>query len=220
MSEHPSITVQRDMLAIVDAWPALLARLPRGGTVEHHAGKRTKRAGAPIPIDAHVSDVIGEVTEWVVFLARVLMDETDWTPEQTDTPDLLREIAETRVGHFTEHPDEAWAPGIADDAARLAKLVRTTAYPSGRRKIPLNIACIEHGTSDLGERIPCTGKLWTHLVPDERIEDFVCDVDPMHRMTPLQWNRSQRRDPVRDRDLDALLHGGRLRHTSDGSMGA
>lgn len=218
--EHQALTVQRHLRAIAETWPALLQQLPSSSAPDQARGKRTKRAASPIPINAHVSDVIAEITEWTVFLARVLMDETDWTPASTDTPDLLRQIADERVGHFTAHPDEALALGVADDAERLAKLARTTAYPSGRRKIPLNIACIEHGTSDLGERIPCTGSLYTVLVPDESIGDFICDQDPAHRMTPLQWQRSQKRDPIRDRDLDALLHHGRVRYTSDGSVGA
>ncbi len=211
--QHSALTTQQHMRDIASMWPELVARLG-GSSGGDNAGVHTV-PGSKMPIDAHMSDVMAEVSEWAAFLAHVLIDETDWTPRSTDTAVLLYDISEWRIGHFTEHPDEHLRIAIEDDAKRLAKLVRNTVRPSGRRKIRLGTRCLDYGTSDLGERIVCTGEYETILDPAETIGDLVCSKDPQHRMTPLEWQRAQRHDPARDRDMDALLYGGRLRHRSE-----
>lgn len=211
--QHTALTVQQHMREIVSMIPELHAALA-GGSTGDNAGVHTV-PGSRMPINAHVSDVIAEIDGWVTFLARVLLDETDWLPASDRPIDILADIATNRVGHFTEAQDEGLREAVTEDATRLAKLARNTARPSGRRKIRLGTPCLEHGTSDLGERIPCPGEYATVLDPSETIGDLVCTQDPTHRMTPLEWQRAQRHDPARDRDMDALLYGGRVRHRSE-----
>jgi hypothetical protein len=215
--QHDALTVQRHMRDIADLMPELQAGVRRGGgsTDGNSGGKRTKRPAAPSPVNEHTIDVIAEIDAWVHFLARVLIDETEWMPASDRTADILSDIATNRVGHFTEHADEGIREATADDAKRLAKLALNTARPSGRRKIRLGTPCLDYGTSDLGERIVCTGEYTTVLEPSETIGDLVCSKNPQHRMTPLEWQRAQRHDPTRDRDMDALLYGGRVRHRSE-----
>lgn len=215
-AERAALTVQRDMREIADLWPELVQRVQRGGTPDGNSGgNRPKRTAAPTPINEGVVDVMTEISEWAVFLARVLIDETDWAPGNHDTPAILHAIATQRVGHFTSHEDTELARAVTEDAARLAKLARNTARPTGRRTIQLNIPCLEHDTTDLGERTICTGQYATTLTPGERIGDFVCTKDASHRMTPLEWQRSQRHDPKQARDMDALVFGGQVRHVSE-----
>jgi len=217
-NEHAALEARRHMLAIADAWPDLEDRLGREGSTVGDKVSGTKTPG--LVINEHVSDVMGEVREWVTFLARALIDETDWTPPAGGTPELLHDIATNRIGHFTEHPDEGLRLAFHDDAREMHRKVMGAAYPRGIRTIRLGIPCDEHTTSDLGERVPCPGQYETRLDPEESIGDLVCSTDPEHRMTPLEWQRSQRRrDVARDRDLDALLAGSRKRHTSE-RMGA
>lgn len=212
--EHVALTVQRDIQEIADLWPELTARLT-GGSGGDQSGVRRPPGSKP-PIDVHIADVTSEIQAWAVFLARVLIDETDWAPgNHHDTPAILHAIATQRVGHFTSHQDTELAHAVTEDAARLAKLARNTARPTGRRTIQLNIPCLEHDTTDLGERTICTGQYATTLTPGERIGDFVCTKDPQHRMTPLEWQRSQRHDPKQARDMDALVFGGQVRHVSE-----
>lgn len=211
--EHVALTVQRDMQEIADLWPELTARLT-GGSGGDQSGVRRPPGSKP-PIDVHIADVTSEIQAWAVFLARVLIDETDWAPGDHDTPAILHAIATQRVGHFTAHEDTELAHAVTEDAARLAKLARNTARPTGRRTIQLNIPCLEHDTTDLGERTICTGQYATTLTPGERIGDFVCTKDASHRMTPLEWQRSQRHDPKQARDMDALVFGGQVRHVSE-----
>lgn len=211
--EHAALAVQRDMQEIAELWPELTARLS-GGSGGDRSGVRRPPGSKP-PIDVHIADVTSEIQAWVVFLAHVLLDETDWTCTDRDTAAILRSIATQRVGHFTAHQDTELAHAVTEDAARLAKLAHTTARPTGRRTINLDIPCLEHATTDMGERVICTGQYATSLVPGERIGDFVCTKDPQHRMTPLEWQRSQRHDPQRARDMDALIFGGQVRHISE-----
>lgn len=211
--EHVALTVQRDMQEIANQWPALIARLA-GGSGGDKSGVRRPPGSKP-PIDVHIADVTAEIQAWATFLARVLIDETDWAPGSHDTPAILRAIATQRVGHFTTHPDEGLAQSVTDDAARLNKLAHNTLNPTGRRTIRLGIPCLEHTTTDHGERTPCTGQYATVLDPTDRISDLVCTLDDTHRITPLEWQRSQRHDPQRARDMDALIYGGQVRHISE-----
>jgi hypothetical protein len=213
MTAHVALTVQRDMRQIADLWPDLEARLTGSGTSDRSGVRRPP--GSKPPIDVHIADVTAEVSAWVVFLARVLIDETDWTPRSHDTAAILRDIADNRVGHFTEAEDQGLREAVTEDAARLARLVHNTARPSDRRTIPLGIPCMEHSTSELGERVICTGQYATTLTPGERIGDFVCSKDREHRITPLEWQRSQRHDPAKARDMDALVFGPRMAWQSD-----
>jgi len=203
--DHRSLSLRRDLTAIAAAWPDLLGRLTPGSAVDNSGVRKKPNPFPPLPIDSNVSDVIGEVTEWVLFLAHVLMDETDWTPpEDTSTPSLCLALRD-RVGHFSEHPDELLALGILADADRLSRLALHTARPSGRRTIRLGIDCAEHTTSDMGERVPCPGQYATTISEDERLADLVCTQDKTHRVTPAEWFRAQRRGAYDQRAVDDLV---------------
>ena len=191
---HPSVLARYDILAIVDMWPELTARVAAGGGAKDSSGIASPTKVAPLPVRVDVVDVVSEVDQWATFLARALMEETDWEPQGTSTPALLRQIAQ-RVGHFTEHEDEMLALAFCDDAERLRALVLKTARPSGRRSIRIGAKCWEHGTSDLGERVACRGNL-TVLADPERanvVPDVVCDQDSAHRIDPTTWQRAWRR---------------------------
>lgn len=220
MTEHAALETRRHMLAIADAWPDLEDRLGRDGGTVGDKVTGTKTPG--LVINEYVSDVMGEVRAWVHFLAHVLLDELaePWRPRSTDTAALLREIANDRIGHFTEHPDDGLREAFTADAREMRRKVTGAAYPRGVRTINLGIPCDQHDTTDQGERVPCPGKYTTKLHPEESIGNLVCSRDPQHWMTPLEWQRSQRkRDVARDRDLDTLLNAARVRHSSE-RMGA
>jgi hypothetical protein len=199
-----ALNARDDLLAIADAWPALRVRLGQAGQGDR-SGVRTKPASRP-PIDVHVSDVIGELTAWVMFLAHVLVDETDWTPRDVDTPLVLRQIARERVGHFTAHEDEMLAMTFVDDARENRRKAETTAYPSGRRRIKLGIPCADAGTGEDGSRIPCGGEYAVTLVEDNPLfPDMVCTSDATHRITPAEWQQASRKTGTMDPEAMAAL---------------
>lgn len=212
---HPAVLAANDLWAIAAKWPELKAAAARG---EGAGGEKVKGSkSAPIPINAAVVDVISEVDQWAVFLARTLMDEVlvhtiidtttvpfvhtqidrydPWAPASTRTEKILEQIAAERVGHFTHHEDEMLALAFIDDASRLRRLVEHAAQPSGRRTLQIGARCFEHGTSDMGARIPCPGQ-YTVLADPEKpyvIPDVICDEDRTHRIDPTEWQRAYRR---------------------------
>lgn len=212
MSEQNSALDARDhLLAIADTWPDLLDRLGREGRAGGEKVKGTRPVG--LVINEKVSDAMAELTAWVGFLAHVLIDETDWTPPPGGgVPTTLANIARERIGHFTAHPDEMLRLSFFEDAQTMRRLAERAAYPSGRRWIPLHIACLEHGTSDQGERIVCPGEYRVLLDPEKPglIPDMVCEVDPSHRISPLDWQRAARKsgfDPAHIRERLAVARG-------------
>lgn len=80
-----ALNARDDLLAIADAWSELIARAAAassGRRAEKVKGSKVR----PLPIDAHVIDVITEVEQWAHFLARVLIDETEWLPPAIGDP--------------------------------------------------------------------------------------------------------------------------------------
>lgn len=219
IDQHDSLDLQADIKAIVREWPDLEEALARGGSADR-SGVRTV-PGSQVPIDPNVSDLLAEIESWALFLARVLIDEIDWRPPRPATAlSILSDIALAHFGHFSEHQDEALALSIAEDARRLRKRVRAITDPSKRRRFRLGIACTEHGTSDMGERVPCTGQYETMLDPTGLVHDMVCNRDPEHRMTLLDWQRSQRRNPLDPTHAAELIRAITRRHmtlTTDAS---
>lgn len=203
--QHSALDARDDMLAIVYAWPDLLTRLGRDGSA---GGEKVSGSRSPgLVINERVSDTMAAVRDWAAFLARVLLQETDWTPPRVqDTPALLHNIARTRIGHFTEHEDEGMRLAFFDDVDHHRRAVESAAYPRGVKIIPVHVECVEHTTTDLGERVPCPGEYTVRLDPERAglIPDMICDHDRAHRITPEQWQRAARKtgfDPTAMRQL-------------------
>lgn len=232
-AQHSALNARDDLLAIADTWPDLLDRLGKEGRAGGEKVSGTKTPG--LVINERVSDVMAEIRQWVHFLVRVLMEEVTiehrwteadddgnetervqvapWEPHDTTPDGLLREIARERIGHFTEHEDEGLRLAFYDDARELRRKAERTAYPRGVKNIPLHIACVEHGTTDLGERVACCGQYMVRLDPEKAglIPDMVCDQDSTHRITPEQWQRAARKtsfDPAGMRRLLGAVVGG------------
>ena len=197
-----------DMSYIVNAWPDLLDRLAREGTSAISGMPKAKVYSNGLVLNEHISDTMREVSDWVWFLARVLLDETDWIPPKDhDTPILLAAIARTRIGHFTHHTDAQLALAVSDDARRLRGKVERAAYPSGVKVIPVHVLCLEHGVSDMGERVACCGEYTVRLDPEMPglIPDMICSQDNGHRITPEQWQRAARKTSMNIEAMTRLL---------------
>lgn len=118
-----ALEARNDLLWIADHWPALRARLRRGGG-SALTGMPTG-SDTQLPIDTHVSDLMFEITGQVArFYGQILHDETDWQPSTSSMPGLLRDVAE-RYGHFTSD-DPQMAMGFCDDAHDYREKVRWT----------------------------------------------------------------------------------------------
>lgn len=180
--QHSALNTRDDLLAIADHWHELQAKLTptSTGNSEVHTP-----AGPRVPIDAHVSDVITEITVWTNFLARTLTDETDWTAPTTVTvPALLRSIARTRLGHFTEHPDTELRHAFHNDAAHHRRKLERTIRPPGTRTIRLGITCIT-----------CDGQYAMTITPGQAdtADVMTCTKSPLHTIRTDDWTVALRR---------------------------
>lgn len=178
-----------DMRALADDW----ARLEAAVTAEpEHAERNGKASGHDaLRLNLAALDTQREVAELVHFVARVVVDERPARPDGTTTPGLLRWLADMHVPWLAQHE---LAAAIADDMRQAVGKVGRVLTGCRAKVIRLGIPCAEYGTSDLGERIPCTGHLRTVVTPgSQEMPDLVCSHDPGHRIPPSEWMRESYR---------------------------
>lgn len=221
--QNAALDARDDMLAIAAAWPDLMERMySQGSSASNGMPKSPSVDETGIVLNEYVSRVHLEVERWVEFLARVLMDEVTitymvtipgegdaeptvelrskpWAPRSTDTPRLLREIAQARIGHFTAHPDEMMRIAFFDDVKEMRSKVDSAAYPDGERTIKTQARCDEFGTSALGERVRCPGMITMTPTRYGTMPDLICSEDKTHRTTPdvfmrAGWRKSHEED--------------------------
>ena len=106
-SQHSALDARDDMLAVAGAWPDLLDRLGREDSSAPDGMPKQVNRTPGLVINEAVSDALRQIAAWAMYLARVLLDETDWTPPPgAGTPRMLAVIARERIGHFTApHPE-------------------------------------------------------------------------------------------------------------------
>ena len=133
--QHSALDARDDMLAIADTWPDLLDRLGRDDSSAQDGMPKQVNRTPGLVINEAVSDAMRQITAWAHFLARVLLEETDWTPPPgAGTPRLLTLIARQRIGHFTAHTDQSIRLAFHDDARAMRCLLYTSPSPRDRQK--------------------------------------------------------------------------------------
>lgn len=226
---HPSVRAARDLRALADLWAPLheALRPSGGGNLETQGRKRGRREGSPMLINGHVSDTIGDITEWAYGWVTRLADETDWTPPDAgiDTrftyrppttdhdgpalkltiPRALRALAD-RTGHFTEHPDRVLAEAFVEECHKMRQKAENVVNPDGNRRVPTHMPCLHPD---------CPGEYAGVVPPDSRYTDIPtlrCTKTREHTITPDELRRIQRwqargggHDPSAVRDYLARL---------------
>lgn len=182
--QHSALDARDDMLAIADTWPDLTARLGRDGSNAPDGMPKPVSRTQGLVINELVSQTMADVRDWVTFLARQLVDETDWTiPAGADTPTLITTIARDRIGHFTTHPDEMLRHAFTDDCKRIRADVTRVAYPDGYRTLDTRLPC-ESGQN-------CPGTYTVRPSGSGAMPDLVCSADRTHRVGPDIWSRTR-----------------------------
>jgi hypothetical protein len=171
-------------------WPDMLPTGPKasGGEVV----SATKEPPPPAPIA--VLSLRREVCEVLVSWVRLVVDDAVDVNGATMTVRLDGKDAPSMAGWLL-----TWADWLADhDAATVAldelggMARRCDDVVAQRRARRFRVGpCIDHGTTDMGERVPCTGTLVATLSTDDDLLPSVlrCDVDPMHAYTASEWRR-------------------------------
>ena len=128
------------------------------------------------------------------FAMQVIRDDYDdlgrpFTPPNPPTvPALLTWVERWHLAHLLHDGAEETAHEIDRDAAQVERLTFNALEPV--RWVDVNLTCDKHGTSDMGERVPCEGKMRAK-VGRGVLPDLVCSDDPSHVVTPAQWERAQ-----------------------------
>lgn len=182
--QHSALDARDDMLAIANTWPDLTARLGRDGTSAPDGMPKPVTRTRGLVINELVSQTMADIREWVTFLARQLVDETDWTPPAgTDTPGLITNIARQRIGFFTEHKDVELRVAFIDDCKKIRADVTRVAYPDGYRTLDTRLPC---ETTD-----NCPGAYTVRPSASGAMPDLVCSHDRTHRVGPDVWSRTR-----------------------------
>lgn len=187
--------IRRDLYAISDHYDSALEPARRAAGSQVKASKEP-----PLPISAHILDVRMEAARDLAYWAQFLLDEVrdvngnplQHGPRSTDV-DVLVPFVVTWVDWLIQFmPDDAENLGI--DAAKHAKALRGVVGGFGSRKFPIG-PCIEHGTSDMGERIPCPGQMTALLRQTDELlpSEIYCTTDAEHRWAASDWLRLGRR---------------------------
>lgn len=224
----PCTDAMRENLDLIaTAWTDIeRALVSMGGALREQAG-RQKRGGKThgLVLNETVVEARTKSTALLRFMVLDIRDTCDSTgrvlllPRVRTVPIVARWIAQSRVGDFAAHESDHIALETWDDLAEIRGLIMRGAYPLGVGKLSLGIPCEQHATTDMGERVPCPGTLYT--LTSRRADgysDLVCTEDKAHRVAPSEWLAgSWRRRHTRDMDPDgvaALLGRLGVRHTS------
>lgn len=144
----------------------------------------------PLPVDTDVADRIRNARGMVWFLVRLIYDERELAtlPTEQTTPALARWVAREHLEWLAGHQDADLVQGICDDLDHHARAVLWCVSPVRPRRVPIpGLRCTAHETSDMGERIECTGSLVALLGAKDGLPDLVCTIDRSHVVDPATW---------------------------------
>ena len=194
--------VRGDLLKIADRWADLEAALTSSEKVTSEGAKPKRSTSTGLAINEAVSKARADCTSIVWYALQVIRDVCDTAgrdfapPRTDDTGEMARWVATWHLVTITAKVEQEVAERIAGDLIDAESATFNALDPV--RWVNVNLACDDHGTTELGERVPCTGTMRAR-VGRGVLPDLVCSVDPGHTISPAQWERAQWR---RTRDLD------------------
>jgi hypothetical protein len=186
--------LKADLTFIAESWPDLEDALVSSEVVE---GDKGKQKHGMVSVGTNLNEKVmaarQQAADVVWFILGVLRDDFDdmgraFNPPTGGVPEMALWIATWHVDHLARTTADETSVEIVSDVASAKRKVSSAAYPTGAHWIEVGLPCDQHGTSDLGERIPCEGILRA-LVGIGRMPDLVCTVDETHIVEPPVWER-------------------------------
>lgn len=178
-----------DLRLIRTSWEDMLPPFPKRGI-----GPTVRQVGkaAPPPAPIGTLSLRRQVCEVLASWCQLVAEERDLHPglKDADGPTLagwLMPHVEWLAGH------EA-ADAVASEVGRIAGSCDAIAREVRRSRVPIG-PCVDHQTTDLGERVPCPGTLVAYLRSDQDLLPSVvaCDADSEHSWEPGRWSTLGRR---------------------------
>lgn len=203
-----------DLHWIADHWDDLEVMLTsptRGPDGMPHA----KSDATGIVINDAVAELRRRLADDLRYWCQVILDENPgFSGPKDDVVSFARYLARLHK-RITRHHDAGLAAALPVDVHDLRREMYRRAFPSGARLYTPEpaIACVEHETSDEGERIQCEG-IYRAWITDgtDGMPDLTCSVNEEHVLTPMGFKRAGRQTMKADammRLRDALLSGDR-----------
>lgn len=208
-TEHAAVVAQRHLAAIATMFPDLIYGLGRNGNGQ---GQRvTGSKERPLPIRENVSEALGEVHEFAMYLADRVYWEVGENLSELMDDDILATVSRRLIGVFAPN-DDAIGRDFAKECRRLAARVRAVAYPHGTRWIDVPnraddkaerrepMPCVEMVSDPSGEQVPCPGHYRMRISPDGawfmNVADpaswppLTCKADERHVVTGVELARA------------------------------
>jgi hypothetical protein len=182
-------SIRRSLWAIRDHYDEALDA-PRAGGISGVRGSKEP----PLPVSAHVLDARRACHHDLLHYARAIQfmcTDIEGRSIQTrldgDDPAELAAFID-RWAENLERVAQAEARLCEAEMAAHARTLFAVATGVRVRRFPVG-PCPEHGTSDMGERIPCPGELSAALRSDDSLlpSEVVCSEDREHRWSASQW---------------------------------
>ena len=193
-------TASRIRLALYDITEHFVGSLPLGVKAVNSGGMPGAASKeAPLPVPARVLDQRIEAHRDLHFRAGFIMGTVkDIRGRHIKVyVDALDPIALARflivwADQLAKlEPDDA--TNCADDMGKHAANLKGLALGLGSRRFPVG-GCPEHGTSELGERVPCPGSLKATLPRSGKgASDLTCTADAAHTWPSTDWLQLGRR---------------------------
>ena len=173
------------------AWPQMLPEGPRAaGTGSPVAGSKEPPPPAPIGTLSLRRDVCTILASW----CRLVIEDAVDMEGRTMTTNLDGSNGPQMAGWLLTWADFLGDHEDADDAVseleHLANQCDAVAREIRVRRFNVG-PCIEYGVTDMGERVPCSGKLVAVLRSDEDLlpHTLRCNADPTHSWDAADWRR-------------------------------
>lgn len=182
--------LRTNLYAIEATWDDLQAAL-MGGSGDPTAERVKGSRDVGLNINERASDAAREASEIIWFAARLVVDERGVKCGGSTVPAVAHWLAFAHAPWLVRHSDADLVVALIEDMDSAKRAANAAAYPKGARRVDITeLACLEHGTSDTGERTPCAGHMYLIAVPDSSVwPDLLCSVDPGHRIGPDMWRR-------------------------------
>lgn len=159
-------------------------------------GEAGRQKGGMVSVGTNLNETVSRArslcSEILWFTVQVIREDFDDAGRKFDPPrwadegEMAAWILQWQVPHITATTARETAEEIANDLAKAEQATWEALNPPPRWIAVTG--CTMHGTSDMGERVPCTGvlraKVGTGVMPD-----LECDADTTHVISPTTWGR-------------------------------
>ena len=186
----PGDKIAASLRTIRRCWPDMLPELP--GPAVGERVRTTKEPPLPVPVG--VLSLRREVCEVLVSWIRLVIDGAVDIDGNSMDVHLDGKDAPTLAGWLL-----TWADWLGDHEASDVAVSELGTYAqrcddvvSQRRVRRFKVGpCIDHSTTDMGERVPCTGTLYAILSSTDDLlpSALRCDADPDHMYSAGDWRR-------------------------------